>query len=270
MNWKSLDWKYLVMFVVTLGGSLIPIYMGQSDQAARSITVKRLASTSLQPVRHAGNQELEVMLDGRKIDDPYFSLLKVMNTGSKPIVSSDFETPLELVVTGDTTIVSAQVTKSTPPDITTKVSIDDKRVMIAPYLSNPEDALFLTVITSGGQPGFEPRARIAGVKSIPFVEVSVPKPSKTSFAIKLVSAFAMISLYFLYMANASNSLIITRPMAYATGMSLILGCTFTLTGMPDQIADVLTSNLATIIGLVAFMICGALVAFLLHRKMKWH
>ena len=269
MNWKSLDWKYLVMFVVTLGGSLIPIYLGQSDQAARSITVKRLASTSLQPVRHAGNRELEVMLDGRKIDDPYFSLLKVINNGSKPIVSSDFETPLELVVTGDATIVNAQITNSSPPDITAKISIDDKRVMIAPFLSNPEDALYLTVITSGGQPGFEPRARIAGVKSISFVESSSPEPSNFGFAFKLVSAFAMISLYFVYMANASRGLVVTRPIAYVTGLSLILGCTFTLVSMKEQIANVLTSNLAVIGGLAALLICAASMAFLITKKVKW-
>lgn len=227
MNWKSIDWKYIVMFVVTLVCALVPV-LWQSKQEARAITVKYLSSTTLQLDQQAGIKDLQVTINGRNIDRPYLSLLQVVNDGAKPILSSDFETPIELFAKNEALVVSAQVTDTSPAGITAKVSTDDKRVMIAPFLVNPDDSVFLTVLTSGGAPSFEAKARIAGVKGVNFVDSSLPAPHRVGFVMKLFASLSMLTLYFLYMASASRMLIVSRPLAYMTGITCIVGAVLIL------------------------------------------
>ncbi|AMS19704.1 hypothetical protein AYK59_06075 [Pseudomonas synxantha] len=227
MNWKSIDWKYIVMFVVTLVCALVPV-LWQSKQEARAITVKLLSSTTLQLEQQAGIKDLQVTINGRNIDRPYLSLLQVVNDGAKPILSSDFETPIELFAKNEALVVSAQVTDTSPAGITAKISTDDKRATIAPFLVNPEDSVFLTILTSGGAPSFEAKARIAGVKGVNYIDSSLPAPHRVGFVLRIVAALSMLTLYFVYMASASRKLIVSRPLAYMTGITCIVGAVFTI------------------------------------------
>jgi hypothetical protein len=58
-------------------------------------------------------------------------------------LSADFETPIELLIKNNALVVTAQVTNSEPPEIAAMASISEKKVMVGPYLSNPEDSVFL-------------------------------------------------------------------------------------------------------------------------------
>ncbi|QZP34755.1 hypothetical protein [Pseudomonas sp. DR48] len=266
MSWKSLDWKYLVMFALTLVGILAPV-VWQSVQETHSITVKLLASTTLQPGGQTGIQDLQVSLNGRKIDDPYLSLMEVVNDGSKSILSNDFETPIELIPQGESLIVTAQVTSTTPANITAKVSTEDKRVMIAPYLSNPEDSIFITVITSGGQPSFTTRARIASVKNVNYLDSSVPKTNNVKFAIKIFSAFCMTIMYFVYMSAVGKQIIMSKPLAYLTGLGFATGGGYTLVSAATQIDTLLPTTTAFAIALSLMTLLAGLAALPVSKKL---
>ncbi|NWE38047.1 hypothetical protein HX875_01085 [Pseudomonas yamanorum] len=265
MNWKAIDWKYIVMFLVTLVCALIPV-LWQSSQEARSISVKLSSSTTLQLGPKAGIKDLQVTLDGHNIDRPYLSLFEVVNDGSKPILSSEFESPIELFTKNEASVVTAQIAETIPAGITAKISVDDKRAKIAPYLVNPDDSVFFTILTSGGAPKFEAHARIAGIKEVKYVDSSVPAPNRVSIAVTLIVALCMITLYFLYMAFASRRLIVSSSLARMTGITLITGVVFILRGMKAQIEAFLPFSLGLPVLLPALFILGGLCAWWISKR----
>ncbi|MFW6749919.1 hypothetical protein ACKUG4_04415 [Pseudomonas glycinae] len=253
------------MFVLTFTGILAP-FVWQSSHDARSISVKLLASTTLQPGAQAGIKDLQVTLNGRRIDDPYLSLFEVVNDGSKSILPGEFETPIELVPLGDAVVVTAQITTTFPKGITAKVSTEDKRVMIAPYLSNSEDSVFVTVITSGGQPTFGAQARIAGVKQISYIDSSVPQSSEMKLVIKVAGAFYLAVMYFLFAMAAGRNIILSRPLAYSTGFAFTIGCGLTFASVGNEIEKLFPFPFGYALALAGMMLIACLVAIpILHR-----
>lgn len=195
----------------------------------------------------------------------YLSLLKVVNDGSKSILSNEFETPIELVTEGNVSVVTAQITATEPKDIPVKISSEDKKVIIAPFLSNPKDSVFISVITSGGRPNFKAHARIAGVKEISYEDTSQPKQSVFSLAWNLIAAFVMAILYFVYMGAGGNPLIVTRPLGYVTGLIFAIGCGYTLSNMSSKVDMILTSGFAQIGALMLMMLLSLMVATRIRR-----
>lgn len=253
------------MFLVTLVCALIPV-LWQSSQEARSISVKLLSSTTLQLGPQSGIKDLQVTLDGHNIDRPYLSLFEVVNDGSKPILSSEFESPIEMLTKNEASIVTAQIIDTVPAGITAKVSVDDKRAKIAPYLVNPDDSVFFTILTSGGTPSFEAHARIAGVKGVNYVDSSLPAPNLTGFTVKLIVILCMITLYFVYMASASSRLIVSTLLARITGITLVIGSVLILKGIKPQIEAFLPFPLNGPALLAALFILGGLCAWWISKR----
>lgn len=225
MSWKSLDWKFFVTIIATIAGVVIPIYLWQSDLSSHSLELRLRSTTALQPASDI--QELQVFLNGKKLESPYLSSFELVNTGSKSILSSDFETPVELIAKGGLKVVSAQITDTNPSNIPVKVSFDEQRTSIAPFLSNPKDTITFSIITSGERPVFEHRARIAGVKEISFEDSSNRGMAYVQIALSLVSALLLLILNLVYLpaALARSKIVVPKWLGLLTGVSCLIGST---------------------------------------------
>ena len=101
---------------------------------------QRILSSMLVPSRRFAG-ELEVVLNGETVDDPVIVSVRMVNTGDRAILSTDFHEPLAVQLLGSQRIVSATVTSSRPSDLKPQLSVDDdqSRVVISPTLINPGD-----------------------------------------------------------------------------------------------------------------------------------
>jgi hypothetical protein len=223
MDWKKLDWKFFLTIVATIAGVVIPVYLWQTDATSRTIEVKLLSSSALQPATNI--QDLQIFLNGKKIESPFLSSFELTNTGSKSILSADFETPIEILPKKGVTVVSAQVTRTDPVDIPVKISFDEHRVFIAPFLSNPKDTIAFSIITSGEQPVFESRARIAGIKAIAFEDSSKIQIQYGRISLSLISGLALFILCMMFFNSTifGVSLPSTKTFAFFTSAACYLG-----------------------------------------------
>lgn len=127
------DWKYVVMLLVAIAGVGISVWLWQVDLSSRSLTVRLVSSIPLLQQEKSGVLlDLELRLDGVKIDAPYLSTVEISNDGSKPIASSDFESPLALGVGADTQIIRAKVGTSTRRDLPAIVAAHKNAVKLQP------------------------------------------------------------------------------------------------------------------------------------------
>lgn len=195
---RSFDWKYLLATLLAIVGLAIPVYLWQSDLQAHDLSARLVSSSSLQPFANAKIYDVKVTLNDVQLANPYFTTFELMNSGSKPILSSDFESPIELSGNDGLEFVSARVDYTDPKDIPVKISADSKHVSIAPFLFNPKDKVVFSVITSGADPVISMKARIAGIREIAFVDASVKRGSPIRLGIYLVFCIAALSAYFSY------------------------------------------------------------------------
>jgi hypothetical protein len=219
-----IDWKFIVGSLLAIAGLAIPLYLWQVDLSSHSLSLKRISSSALQPATSAQFQDLQVTLNGTRIASPYLSSFELINTGSKPILSSDFESPIEIRGEGNLQLISAQVTATDPPEIPVKISIESNRINVAPFLSNPNDIVSFSVITGEELPIFKVKARIAGVKELILEDSSTKKGRLDKIVVNLATAIIGIALYlrfsFMFIFKTRTNI----PPATSFITSFICGC----------------------------------------------
>lgn len=196
----KLDWKFFSATFVSLLAIAISLYLPRAELTAHELTMTLVSSWELQPPTGPRFQDLQVTLDGNKIENPVVSSITITNTGSKPIASADFEGPMILVTEDPTRLVSARMAGSIPKDIPVDLQIAEGKVKIQPFLSNPGDEVTIALVTSG-KPVVRPTARIAGVREIIVEDFTTPrtKPLAAMWAgFVAIGCFGLYSFYFGY------------------------------------------------------------------------
>ena len=198
MNLKKIDWKWLIALAVSVLGVVVSYYLSTAGAPAQGLTMRLISSYALQPAANSHIRDLQVVLNGTRIDNPYVSTLTLTNTGSKPVASMDFETPIFISVTSEATLVTAQIIDTTPKGIPVEIELDAGKVKIPKFLSNPNDEITFSLVTSG-KPQFDPDGRIAGVSKIEYEDLTQPRARPLAAVLAGLVAAASFCLYTFYL-----------------------------------------------------------------------
>lgn len=146
--------------------ALVLAYLTYRSQRGKvQIEYAVLANAKILPGRVA--RALEVRHGQAVMREPSLAILRLVNTGDRPIKPADFETDLIVTFEGISGLQSATWTGSRPPDLRPDIHIDGGAVRIAPTLINPEDMLELQVLSEGQARAVTVAGRIAGLRLIP-------------------------------------------------------------------------------------------------------
>lgn len=85
---------------------------------------------------------------------------------SEAIRAEDFTTDLVMHLDDVNEAIAATVTKTRPPDLTPRLTIDGRDVAIAPLLTNPRDMIEIQLLTSGVASMVRADGRIANLSQI--------------------------------------------------------------------------------------------------------
>jgi hypothetical protein len=125
-------------------------------------------------------QDLDVVFDGRPVDDPSLTVLRMVSTGDKGIPSETFESPLRVTLVGASRVVHASVSAKRPSDLPVALTTDSNHASIDPLLLNPGDFIEVLVLADGQPTRVALDARIADVtpkrrNSLPYPPGSGPE-----------------------------------------------------------------------------------------------
>lgn len=124
-----------------------------------------IANTKILPGRVA--RDLEVRHNGDVLMEPSLTILRLVNTGDRPIKAEDFESDIVIRFEGVRDLSSATWTASRPADLRPDIEIDDDCVRLKPTLINPEDMLELQVLSAGQPRDISVAGRVADLSVIP-------------------------------------------------------------------------------------------------------
>ena len=210
---KLPDWKFSIMFLATLAGIAVPVWLWRADSNARSLHFRLVSQTSLQPTETTKVSGLKVSVDGVEIVSPFLSVIELVNDGTKPIPSSDFEAPIELRTQVGASVVRASVTSTSPKNLQANLYTEQQSIQVKPLLLNPTDSVTIAVITTGLSPNFEPRARIAGVLVVPIEDKTTNKRTWAQDAVLLLISFLFFVVATLAMRTTVSRGVYLRPRA---------------------------------------------------------
>jgi hypothetical protein len=162
----KLKWKRLLSLGVAVAGILVPLLLWQADRETRSLELRLVSETALQPEMPKGMSGLQIVLGNNAIKSPSLSVLELRNDGSVPIVRDSFEEPLEIVVQNDSQLIRVQVTGKNPTDLSPKVTVTSKAIRLEPLLLNAGDSITIAVLAAKRSPVFAARSRIAGIRRV--------------------------------------------------------------------------------------------------------
>ncbi|PMV27246.1 MULTISPECIES: hypothetical protein [unclassified Pseudomonas] len=206
MKMLGMDWKYFTTLAIGVVGLAIPFYFSQAELNSHSLTLRLVTSSGLQEPVYSELHDLQITVNGTQIKSPYISSLVLINTGSKPIASSDFETPI-MLSSRYSKLISAQITGTEPDDIPAKILLEDGKLKIPAFLSNPKDQIKITLVSSG-MPDFLVGARIAGVKEVVYEDQTKQSSQVGRVVTSATLVFLSLSMYgfFFFMAGSRNGL----------------------------------------------------------------
>lgn len=177
------DWKFFATLAVSIAGILVPVWLTMFGQRGKALSVHLLSQSSLKPSSQEVIPGLQITVEGVPLENPFLTVLQLINNGSKSITTKDFESPLEIRTNPSSSIIRARVSAKSPDDINAEIEADKESIRVKPTLLNPNDSITIAILSSGEQPQFIPKARIVGIHAVPLRDAmkDAPRPFKKWF-----------------------------------------------------------------------------------------
>ena len=164
--------KNLLAPLLTFFGVLITIvapiiwnwYTSQS-----SLTLVKLSEVRLIE-KKTSIDGLEILLNGKQINNLTKLSLKLKNTGEKPITEEEIIEPIEILF-NDIRILDSSLDKTMPENITATITNEKNKISIIFKLLNPDDELYFSVLADTNKINFTTKARVKNVKQINIISI---------------------------------------------------------------------------------------------------
>ena len=210
--------QFIVIAFLTIIGLGIPVYTYLQQKIEKKVSYEVLSMTSLFSTKEELSGRLQVFFDGKNVKNIRLAIIKIINSGSSPIPSTDYETPISISFKNVNEILSAEVTDTNPPTIDEPIEIlSPSEFKLQPILLNSGDFIILKVIFTYDDPTIRPeinvKGRIIGVKSIRELEEPI-------YPVMMMSAGICLTIVGLILTPFSVSFVFIFGVGY---IPLILG-----------------------------------------------
>lgn len=162
---RNVNWDFVGVLVAVITIILsIAIFLAQRKR--KKLTYEIVSKTSVLSAAEEISGKLQILFQGEAVKNVYLLVIKLSNTGNLPITTADFERLVCLKVEKSERILSAEVSETTPPNLSATLQNTDKSIQLNPLLLNPGDTIVIKTLISDYQNDVEIDGRIVGVQNI--------------------------------------------------------------------------------------------------------
>ncbi len=135
-------------------------------------------------------KKTKVLYDGKRVENVSTLLIKITNTGNRPILTTDYIEPITIWLSGKALILDAGM-ETHPATLNAEVGFDDQNIVFDPVMLNSGDSIKIAaLIKNYSQWGMD--GRIVGVKD--FTELGASRLfSNTSTRFRKITDIAMVA-----------------------------------------------------------------------------
>lgn len=207
----KLDYKFLIPIVLSILGIIGSFSIYLLSKETRSFTYEIISFNKLlnlpnliqlenKKLLYHSVKNLSLQYKNKTIEDPYYTLIKLKNTGSSPIKTNDFESNIQIQFDQNVIIFESSILDKQPKELNTNISIVDSKTIVKPTLFNPDDFITIGILSSAPSKNPIVTARIIGIKSLEGKVINSEKETRSAGILLLIMAifitWAYASIFF--------------------------------------------------------------------------
>jgi hypothetical protein len=156
----------IVLGLLTLAATVAVPFLSLRRERPRRGLAYEVRSYPLALVRRQAQDRIQVSYEGHELHHPGLVAVRLRNRGNTPILASDFEEPLTVVLPPGAHLLDATIEDGSPADLTPRLDTDATSVKVKPLLLNPRDEFELSLLVDNMSGGIAVTARIAGISRL--------------------------------------------------------------------------------------------------------
>lgn len=155
--------KDLITIAIMIITIAIMIIIFLFQRQTKKLSYEIILNTSLVKVSSEIKDKIEVYYEKNKVENPQLLIIRFLNNGNQPIISSDFEENIKLVFSDDAKIIQCYSTNLNPTGLSLNFHHAENTITINPLLLNSNEGFTLNLIIEGQDSSFNIIDRIKGV-----------------------------------------------------------------------------------------------------------
>lgn len=155
-------WEFVGGVVITI---VIGVIAWWTQRRRKALSFDIISRTPLLSAEDEVKGKLQVLFYGEPVQDVHLATVMIINSGNVPIISADYERPVNLSFGEEAQILTAEVTETNPDSLQVSVDIEATRIVLRPVLLNGGDSITLKLLINR-LGGISVDGRIVGVKDI--------------------------------------------------------------------------------------------------------
>jgi hypothetical protein len=155
----------IIGVVVTIVVAFV-VYVMQRNRKEMAYDV--ISNTLVLSIDHEVRGKIQVLYEGKPVDDARLVVLRIWNSGKVPISSNDFERPVTFDFGKDAEVLDATIFETKPSNLTDEAVLekDINKVILRPLLLNRDDSIKFKVLLTRLRRNIQVSARISGINQI--------------------------------------------------------------------------------------------------------
>lgn len=159
-------WQFIVLAALALATVVVSILLFWMQHRRKALSYEIISRTPLLSVEGEVKGKLQILFDGEPVQDVYLVVARIINTGNLPIVSTDYEDPVNLSFGENSQILTTDSSETNPNSLRASTNIEKTKVVLAPVLLNRGDSITIKMLISQFDGEIKIDGHIVGVKSI--------------------------------------------------------------------------------------------------------
>ena len=155
-------WQFVGVILVII----IPLIFYLVQRRRKVLSWGIISNTPLLSIDEAIRGNIQVLFDGKPVQDAQLIIVEIINSGNVAIKSSDYEHPINLDFGENAHILTAEVTETTPDNLDASINIEGTKVLLNPTLMNGKDSITIKTIVGQFNDQITVEGRIVGVKEV--------------------------------------------------------------------------------------------------------
>jgi hypothetical protein len=204
--WQDPTFQFIILAAIAIITIIITVVLYWKQRQKKKLSFA-LLSTPLLSVKNEIKKKVQILYDGKPVDQVHLAVVKIINPGNTLIEKKDYETPIILDFGKDSEILSGSMTEAEPKGLKPTWRTQGSAMTIEPLLLNSGDNFTFNLLVKGYE-DMSITGRIAGVKEItPF-----KKSNRKYYAYTLIGMSVEISGVLLALGDIHA--LVTLPIAF--------------------------------------------------------
>lgn len=158
-------WQFVAV-ILAIVAIIITVILFFYQRQKKAISWQIISNAPLLKIDEDIKRNLQVVFNGKPVQDIQLIIARIINTGNVPIKSTDYERPINLNFGKEAQILTAEITETSPNNLKAYANIEGKEVVIPPTLMNGRDWITLKILVNQFEEPITVDGRIVGVKEI--------------------------------------------------------------------------------------------------------